>query len=64
MSKKRTVERKTAIKNSIGRIIIFGLFVLAEIIVFIVLLYYLGNKFPPVDIVVRVISLIVALGIN
>ena len=64
MANKRTVERKTAIKNSIGRIIVFGLFVLAQIVAFIVLLYFLGNKFPPIDIAVRAISLIVALGIN
>ena len=64
MSKKRTVERKTAIKNSIGRIIIFGLFVLAQIVGFIVLLYFLGNKYPPIDIAVRVLSVIVVLGIN
>lgn len=64
MTTKRTVERKTAIKNSVGRIIIFGLFVLAQIIGFIVLLYFIGDKFPPIDIVVRALALIVALGIN
>ena len=64
MAKKRTVERKTAIKNSIGRIIIFGLLVIAQIIGFIVLLYYLGSYFPPLDIVMRALALIVALGIN
>ncbi len=64
MANKRTVERKTAIKNSIGRIIVFGLFVLAQIIGFIVLFYYLGVKFPPIDIAVRAVALIVALGIN
>ena len=61
---KRTVEKKSAIKNSVGRIIIFGLFVLAQIVGFIVLLYFLGNKFPPIDIAVRVLSVIVVLGIN
>ena len=64
MATKRTVERKTAIRNSVGRIIIFGLFVLAQIIGFIVLLYFIGDKFPPIDIVVRALALIVALGIN
>ena len=64
MSSKRTVEKKSAIKNSVGRIIIFGLFVLAEIAAFVVLLYFLGTKFPPIDIAVRVLSVIVVLGIN
>ena len=64
MTNKRTVERKTAIKNSIGRIIVFGLLVLAQLVGFIVLLYYLGSYFPPLDIAVRAISLIVVLGIN
>ncbi len=57
MTKKRTVERKTAIKNSIGRIIVFGLLVIAQLVGFIVLLYYLGSYFPPLDIAVRAISL-------
>ena len=61
---KRTSERKTAIKNSVGRIIVFGLFIIAQIAAFIVLLYFLGNKFPAIDITVRALSLIVALGIN
>ena len=64
MAKKRTVERKTAIKNSIGRIIVFGLLVIAQLIGFIVLLYYLGSNFPPLDIAVTVLALIVVLGIN
>ena len=64
MAKKRTVERKTAIKNSIGRIIVFGLLVIAQLVGFIVLLYYLGSNFPPLDIAVRALALIVALGIN
>ena len=64
MGKKRTVERKTAIKNSIGRIIVFGLFVLAQIAGFVVLLYFVGSYFPPLDIALRAIALIVALGIN
>lgn len=64
MGKKRTVERKTAIKNSIGRIIVFGLFVLAQIAGFVLLVYFLGSYFPPLDIFVRAVSLIVALGIN
>ena len=64
MSSKRTVEKKSSIKNSVGRIIIFGLFVLAEIAAFVVLLYFLGTKFPPIDIAVRVLSVIVVLGIN
>ncbi len=64
MASKRTVERKTAIKNSIGRIIVFGLFVLAQIIGFIVLFIVLGNRFPAIDFAVRAMALIVALGIN
>ena len=64
MSKKRTVERKTAIKNSIGRIIIFGLLVLAQLAGFIILFILLGNKFPSLDILMRALALIVALGIN
>lgn len=64
MAQKGTVERKTAIKNSIGRIIVFGLFVLAQIIGFIVLFIVLGNRFPAIDFTVRAMSLIVALTIN
>lgn len=64
MGKKRTVERKTAIKNSIGRIIIFGLLVLAQIAGFIFLIILLGTKYPSLDIVMRAVALIVALGIN
>ena len=61
---KRTVERKTAIRNSVGRIAIFGLFVLVQIAAFIVLLVMLGSKFPSIDIAMRAISIIIALGIN
>ena len=64
MAKKRTVENKTAIKNSVGRIVVFGLLVIAQIIGFIVLLTYLGHNFPPVDIITRAVALIVAVGIN
>ena len=64
MAKNRTVELKTAIKNSVGRIIVFGLLVIAQLVGFIVLLYYLGSYFPSIDIAVRAIALIVALGIN
>ena len=62
--RKRTVENKTAIKNSVGRIIVFGLMVIAQIVGFIVLLVYLGHSFPPVDIITRAVALIVAIGIN
>ena len=61
---KRTVERKTAIRNSVGRISIFGLFVLVQIAAFVVLVVMLGAKFPPVDIAVRVVAILIALGIN
>lgn len=61
---KRTVERKTAIRNSVGRIAIFGLFVLVQIAAFIVLLVLLGNKFPSIEIAMKVIAIIIALGIN
>ncbi|WP_034442712.1 cardiolipin synthase [Butyrivibrio sp. AE2032] len=61
---KRTVEHKTAIRNSVGRIAIFGLFVLVQIAAFIVLVVLLGNKFPPLDILMRAIAIIIALGIN
>lgn len=64
MAKKRTGENKTFIKNSVGRIIVFGLFIIAQIVAFALLLYFLGNKFPAIDITMRVVSLIVALGIN
>ena len=64
MAKKRTVERKTAIKNSVGRIIVFSLFIIAQLVGFAVLAYYLGSVFPALDVGVRVIALIVALGIN
>ena len=64
MAKKRTVENKTAIKNSVGRIIVFGLMVIAQIVGFIVLLVYLGHSFPPIDIITRAVALIVAIGIN
>ncbi len=61
---KRTVERKTAIRNSVGRIAIFGLFVLVQIAAFIVLLVLLGNKFPSIEIAMRALAIIIALGIN
>ena len=61
---KRTVENKTSIKNSVGRIIVFGLFVIAQIVGFIVLVYFLGSYFPPLDILMRALALIVALGVN
>ena len=64
MGNKRTVERKTAIKNSIGRIIVFGLFVLAQIAGFVVLFTVLGYRFPAIDFTVRAMALIVALTIN
>ena len=63
MAKKRTVERKTAIKNSIGRIIVFGLFVLAQIAGF-VLLVYLGSNFRRLISQSEPFAVIVALGIN
>lgn len=61
---KRTVENNTSIKNSVGRIIVFGLFVIAQIVGFIVLVYFLGSYFPPLEIVMRALALIVALGVN
>lgn len=64
MAKKRTVENKTSIKNSIGRIIVFGLMVIAQIIGFIVLVTLLGYNFPSVDIAFRAIALFVAIAIN
>lgn len=64
MTKKRTVEYKTAIKNSVGRIIVFGLLVIAQIVGFVVLLTILGHNFPPVDIITRAVALVVAIGIN
>ena len=64
MSKKRTVERKTAIKNSIGRIAVFGLLVIAQIVGFAVLIFFLGRNFPAIDVALRVVALIVAVGIN
>lgn len=64
MSKKRTVERKTAIKNSIGKITVFGLLVIAQIVGFEVLFFFLGRIFPAIDVALRVVALIVAIGIN
>ena len=64
MSKKRTVERKTAIKNSIGRITVFGLLVIAQIIGFVVLIFFLGKNVPAIDVTFRIIALIVAVAIN
>ncbi|MBR5182550.1 MAG: cardiolipin synthase [Clostridiales bacterium] len=64
MSKKRTVERKTAIKNSIGRITVFGLLVIAQIIGFVVLIFFLGKNVPAIDVTFRIIALIVAIAIN
>ena len=43
---------------------IFGLFVLVQIAAFVVLVVMLGAKFPPVDIAVRVVAILIALGIN
>ena len=64
MAKKRTVERKTAIKNSIGRITVFGLLVIAQIIGFLVLIFFLGKNVPAIDVTFRIIALIVAIAIN
>lgn len=64
MAKKRTVEHNISIKNSIGRFIVFGLLVIAQIIGFVVLITLLGHNFPPVDIMLRAIALVVAIGIN
>lgn len=64
MSKKRTVERKTAIKNSIGRITVFGLLVIAQIIGFVALIFFLGKNVPAIDVTFRIIALIVAVAIN
>lgn len=61
---KRTVERKTAIKNSVGRIIVYSLIIIAQIVSFAVLVYLLGNKYPALAFVFRAIALITALGIN
>ena len=61
---KRTVERKTAIKNSVGRIIVYSLIIIAQIVAFAVLVYLLGNKYPALAFVFRAIALITALVIN
>lgn len=64
MRKKRTTEHKISIKNSIGRFVVFGLLVIAQIIGFVVLISLLGHNFPPIDVALRTIALIVAIGIN
>lgn len=61
---KKTVERKTAIKNSVGRIIFYGLLIIVQIIGFAVLAYYLGYVYPAASLIIQIVALIMALGIN
>lgn len=61
---KRTVELETAIKNSVGRIILYGLAILIQIIAFSLLINFLGYIYPALAVVFRAIALITALGIN
>ena len=61
---KRTVERKNAIKSSIGRIVIYALAVILQWALIVFLVTYFGNRYPIIASVVRGAAMIFALYVN
>lgn len=62
--KQRTGERKSAIKNSIGRVILVALLILLQIACFMFFVLNVGEKYPAVSILMRSVAVLTVLGIN
>ena len=62
--KKRTGEKKGAIKNSVGRITFTALLVLLQIIAIVLFIANLGVQYPILAMIIRGIALFIVIGIN
>ena len=61
---KRTIERKNAIRSSIGRIFFYALAVLVQWALIVLLVTYFGNRYPIIAAVVRGAAVFFALYVN
>ena len=61
---KRTIERKNAIRSSIGRIFFYALAVLVQWALIVLLVTYFGNRYPIIAAVVRGAAVVFSLYVN